>query len=119
MPESAAADATDGGAVYRVEILPTALDDMTSAVRYVVVTLHSPQSARDLARRLVSTADSLASFPYSHASCHPIRPLRHEYRRIMVGSYAMFCWVEEGSRTVTVARVIYARRVTGHTEGLY
>lgn len=110
MPESAATDAADGKAAYKVEILPAALDDMTSAVRYVASTLHSPQAARDLARRFTSAADSLNSFPYSLPIYHPIRPLMHEYRRIMVGSYVMFYWVEEDDRTVTVARVIYARR---------
>lgn len=41
----------------------------------------------------------------------------HEYRRVYIGDYAMFYWIDEPNRRVTVARVIYARRdLASHME---
>lgn len=95
---------------YQVDVLPVAMDDMVQAVRYVAVNLHSRKAAESLMRRLGDAAQALSSFPYSHPSYRPVRPLLHDYRRVMVGNYAMFYWVDDDKHTVTVARVIYARR---------
>ena len=40
----------------------------------------------------------------------PIRPLKHEYRKLRVRNYLVFYWVDEERKLVTVARMIYARR---------
>ena len=98
------------GMPYQVDILPVAMDDMVQAVRYIAVNLRSHKAAEDLMRRLADAAQGLSSFPYAHPSYRPVRPLRHDYRRVMVSNYAMFYWVDDDKRIVTVARVIYARR---------
>ena len=97
--------------MYKVEILPKAVGDMSTAVSYIAGELHSPHVAENLMMGLNVTIEGLAEFPYSHPAYNPIRPLRHEYRRIMVGNYGVFYWVDEQSQTVTVSRVIYAKRV--------
>ncbi|WP_207763389.1 type II toxin-antitoxin system RelE/ParE family toxin [Bifidobacterium margollesii] len=97
-------------AAYKVEILPKAVGDMSGAVSYIAGELHSPHAAEDLMSGLNAAIENLAEFPYSHPSYMPIRPLRHEYRRVMVGNYGVFYWVDEQAATVTVARVVYARR---------
>nr|WP_276310814.1 type II toxin-antitoxin system RelE/ParE family toxin [Bifidobacterium sp. SO4] len=96
--------------VYKVEILPKAVGDMSSAVAYIAGELQSPHAAERLMVGLNAAIEGLADFPYSHPSYIPIRPLRHEYRRVMVGNYGIFYWVDEPAKTVTVSRVIYARR---------
>ena len=65
------------------------------------------------AEDFVETADSLATFPYAHEAYIPIRPLKHEYRKVSVKNYLMFFWVEEETKVVTIARVIYAARDYG------
>ncbi|OZG60344.1 addiction module toxin, RelE/StbE family protein [Bifidobacterium myosotis] len=95
--------------MYKVEILPKAVGDMSAAVSYIAGELHSPHAAENLMMELSAAIDGLAEFPYSHPAYIPIRPLRREYRRIMVGNYGVFYWVDEEAKTVTVARVIYAR----------
>lgn len=96
--------------VYRVEILPKAVGDMGEAVSYVARELESPHAAERLAVQLNTAIENLAEYPYSHPAYVPIRPLTHEYRRIVVGNYAVFYWVDESDAVVTVARVIYAKR---------
>lgn len=63
-------------------------------------------------------AESLADMPRSHRAYVPVRPLEHEYRRVHVGGYAMFYWIDEPEKRVTVARVVYARRDLSRQIGL-
>ena len=61
----------------------------------------------------VARKDSVLSFPYAPPAYQPIRPLKHEYRKILVQNYLMFYWVDEEKKLVTVARVVYAKRDYG------
>ena len=48
---------------------------------------------------------------------HTQRPLRYEYRQLRVDNYLLLFTVSEEDETVTVARVLYARRdVDKHLE---
>lgn len=103
--------------MYEVEILPAAHDDMIDAVRYVAGELGMRHAAESLARDFATAAQSLADMPWTHRAYTPVRPLMHEYRRVYIGDYAMFYWIDEPNRRVTVARVIYARRdLASHME---
>ena len=74
-------------------------------------------AAEPLARDFTAAAQSLADLPWSHRAYPPVRTLTHEYRRVHIGDYAMFYWIDETNRRVTVARVIYARRdLASHVE---
>jgi plasmid stabilization system protein ParE len=104
--------------VYDVVVLPSALADMSDAVRYIATELGEPGTAERLADAFMAAADSLSEYPYSHRVYAPIRPLAQDYRRVAVGNYLMFYRVDERSRTVTVAAVMYARRdIATHLEG--
>lgn len=96
--------------MYKLEYLPSAVKDMTEIVRYISQKLQNPGAASSLADEMVQAADSLCEFPYAYPMHKTIRPLKHEYRRIIVQNYLMFYWVDEEQKTVTIARVIYARR---------
>lgn len=96
--------------MYELEILPRAVDDMTEIVRYISHELSNPASATALADELIETAENLCEFPYACPLHQTIRPLGHEYRRAIIRNYLMFYWVDEKSKTVTVARVIYGKR---------
>ena len=39
-----------------------------------------------------------------------IRPLTNEYRRLIVKNYTSFYYVDERTKVITVARVIYSKR---------
>lgn len=54
-------------------------------------------------------AQQAAQFPYSNGAYRPLHPLGKEYRKATVGNYLMFYWVEEDTKTVVIARVVYGR----------
>ena len=96
--------------MYRIEYLPAARQDMIEIVRYISQELQNPTAANQLAVELIEAGDGIPRFPYANPAYTPIRPLKHEYRKLLVQNYAMFYWVDEVEQLVTVARVIYARR---------
>lgn len=96
--------------MYDLEYLPLAHQDMVDIVRYISRELKNPAAAERLAADLIGKGDSLRPFPYAHPAHIPIRPLKHEYRKLLVQNYLMFYWVDEEKKLITVARVIYAKR---------
>ncbi len=96
--------------MYKLEYLPVALKDMLEIVRYISLELHNPDVANRLAVELVNAAESILTFPYVTPAYQPIRPLKHEYRKILVRNYLIFYWVNEERKLITVARVVYAKR---------
>lgn len=99
--------------MYQLEYLPAARRDMVEIVRYIAGELKNPIAAQRLAEELVKAGDSIPAFPYANPAYIPIRPLKHEYRKLLVQNYLMFYWVDEEKKLVTIARVIYARRDHG------
>lgn len=99
--------------MYRLEYLPIARKDMLEIVRYISQELQNPDAADRLAEALINAAEGVLKFPYASAVHQPIRPLKHEYRKILVQNFLVFYWVDEEKKLVTVARVIYAKRDYG------
>jgi len=96
--------------LYKLEFLPVARKDMIEIVQYVSQKLHSPEAANRLAMDFVNSAENVLDFPYATPVYHPIRSLKHEYRKIIVKNFTMFYWIDEENKTVTVARIVYAKR---------
>lgn len=96
--------------MVRLEFLPLARQDMVEIARYISQELKNPAAAQRLSTRLIETAEQLTDFPYLYAVYLPIRPLKREYRKAVVGNYCMFYYVDENEKIVTVARVIYGGR---------
>lgn len=99
--------------MYRLEYLPIARKDMLDIVKYISMELQNPDAANHLAVEMVDAAESLVTFPYTTPAYQLIRPLKHEYRKILVQNFLMFYWVDEEKKLVTVARVVYAKRNYG------
>ena len=100
--------------MYRLEYLPIARQDMIEIVRYIGKELQNQMAADQLATELIEAGDSILGFPYANPAYMPIRPLKHEYRKLLVQNYFMFYWVDEEKRLITVARVVYAKRDYEH-----
>ena len=96
--------------MYRIEYLPAARQDMIEIVRYISQELQNPTAANQLAMELIEAGDGILRFPYANPFYTPIRPLKHEYRKLLVQNYFIFYWVDEVEQLVTVARVVYAKR---------
>ena len=96
--------------MYKLEYLPVARKDMIEIVRYISRELCNPAAANQLALEMIDAGNSILKFPYAHPAYIPIRPLKREYRKLLVRNYMMFYWVDEAKKLVIVARVIYAKR---------
>ena len=96
--------------MYKVQFLPVAKNDLTEIAGYIALELGMPDAASRLAEKIVSSTERLSEFPYSCPVYSPIRPLKHEYRRLKVENYLLFYCVSENEKTVTVMRIIYAKR---------
>jgi len=96
--------------MYQLEYLPIAKQDMIDIVKYISEDLCNPSAAKHLADEMIEFADGLTTFPYKNAIHSIIKPLKHEYRRLIVKNYIMFYWVDEEQKKVVIARIIYARR---------
>ena len=99
--------------MYKLEYLPLALHDMVDIVKYINSELKNSVAADNLANEFVKSADALIDFPYSNPVYHPIRPLKKEYRKLLVNNFIMFYYVDETEKVITIARVIYAKRDYG------
>ena len=96
--------------VYDLEFLPVAQRDMSEIVRYISQELKNPNAAEILTEKLISAAESAREFPYAAPVYFPIRPVKYEYRKLIVQKYLIFYRVDEVKKKITVARVIYAKR---------
>ncbi len=96
--------------MYSVEYMPLAVQDMVEIVVYITRELNNPAAAERIAERLTEAGESLRDFPYAQPAYMPLRPLKHEYRKLLVENYMILYWVTETEKRVTIARVVYARR---------
>lgn len=96
--------------MYKLEYLPIARQDMIEIATYISRELNNPTAADSLAVELIEAGDRIPEFPYANPAYIPVRPLKHEYRKVLVRNYLMFYWIDEEKKMITVARVIYARR---------
>lgn len=94
---------------YAVAYLPAARRDLMDIVRYVAGELKNPEAAERLSNALIEGIGGLSVMPYRRPVCIPLKPLDHEFRSLRIENYLAFYWVDERERTVTVARVLYAR----------
>ncbi|MFR4251235.1 MAG: type II toxin-antitoxin system RelE/ParE family toxin [Christensenellales bacterium] len=94
--------------MYRIEYLPIAMQDLTEIAQYIMEALKNKTAAMKTMEKITDSIERLAQFPYANPVHMPIRPLKHEFRKLPVENYLVFYWVE--NNTVTVARVIYAKR---------
>ncbi|MCL2654416.1 MAG: type II toxin-antitoxin system RelE/ParE family toxin [Coriobacteriia bacterium] len=96
--------------MYEVFFLPLARQDLVEIVSYISHELGSPQAAQQLATEILAVTDKLAEFPYSHEAHSSEKPLKQEYRKLIIENYIAFYWVDEHAKQVTVARVLHGRR---------
>ena len=96
--------------MYSVEYMPLAVQDMVEIVVYITRELNNPSAAERIAEQLTKTGEILRDFPYAQPAYTPLRPLKHEYRKLLVENYMMLYWVTETEKRVTIARVVYARK---------
>lgn len=96
--------------MYTIEYLPIARRDMVDIAKYIGVKLANPDAAERLAEKMAESAEDLANMPYKCPMYIPVKPLKHEYCKLIVHNYIMFYWIDEDKKLVTIARVVYSGR---------
>ncbi len=96
--------------MYKLEYLPAALQDLTEIARYISHSLNNPHAANNLSEEIVERVNQLTEAPYANPSYISIKPLTHEYRKLLIKNWLALYWIDEYAKTVTVARIIYAKR---------
>ena len=92
--------------MYKLEYLPSAVADIVDVITYISQHLCPPQAAEKLMEAFGYATQQVAQFPHSNGAYRPLRPLGKEYRKATAGSYLMFYWVDEDTKTVVIARAI-------------
>lgn len=96
--------------MYSIGYLPIARRDMVDIAKYIGVKLANPDAAERLAEEMIEAAEKLTDMPYKCPVYTPVKPLKHEYRKLIIQKYIMFYWVDENKKLVTIARVVYSGR---------
>ena len=96
--------------MYQLKFLPIARQDMIEIARYISHEICNPTAAEKLTVEMIEAAERLTDFPYINTVHQTVKPLKNEYRKLLVKNYIMFYWIDEKEKKVTIARVLYARR---------
>lgn len=95
---------------YNIDYLDSAKSDLLEITTYISEILYSPASARKQIKNITDAVKRAAENPYMYPLHYPAEKLQHDYRKIPVGRYLVFYWVDEVRKSVTVARILYSRQ---------
>lgn len=95
---------------YKLVYLEQFRNDLKEIAVYITNELKSPQAAAKLVGNIISAAEGLKQFPYAQAVYVPIKPLKYEYRKLIVENHMLFYRIDETEKEVVITRIIYARR---------
>lgn len=95
--------------MYSLEILPIAKKDIDSIIYYITNILKNKTAAKKLARKFISSANSILIFPYGTSVYQPINKLKYEYRSVKIENFLMFYIINEEEKIITIVRVLYKK----------
>lgn len=75
---------------------------MSEIIKYIRDKLVNKQAAVRLSEPFVEAAERLSSFPYENPVYVPIRPLKEEYRKVIMENYLIFYYVKESAKIVVI-----------------
>ena len=96
--------------MYRLQYLPSAVQDIKDIILYISTELNNPDAASRLAMEFHNAEERIIAFPYANPQYLPLRPLKHEYRKLLIRNYIMIYWVNEAEQEIVISRVVYKRR---------
>lgn len=95
---------------YKVLIAQPAADDLKNIAAYIANELREPATAKKLADKVKEVVMSLSEMPERHSLVADEKLANQGIRKTMVDNYIVFYIVSKQYETVTVVRIIYARR---------
>ena len=95
---------------YRVEITPSAEQDLDAILTYLQEELTSPLAAEDFLEKVEACCGRLVEQPALYERCGNERLASRGYRRAVINHYVMIYRIEEEAKTVYVLRFFYGPR---------
>jgi len=93
---------------WRIEVSDAAHDDLRDIYSYIAFELRSPDSARNVLRRILTQIAALDEMPERFRP-YPREPLSSQGVRVMdVGNFCVYYLPKDGA--VSVGRVLYCKR---------
>ena len=96
--------------MYKIEYLQTAKDDMDTIVKYISDNLKNPTSAIKLVNDFIKEINNIVIFPYGNNEYLTYKKLKNKYRKAKVRNYLIFYIVNEQTKTIIIARVLYQKK---------
>ena len=96
--------------MYNIELSPTARNDFKKITQYIRDDLYNPEASGKFEENAGKKIKNLYTFPRMYTIHESVKPLKHEYRRFMIGNYIVFYTIDEKNNKISVVRVLYYRR---------
>jgi toxin ParE1/3/4 len=96
--------------MYEVQWTSLAKEDLISAIAYISDMLKASAAAEKLLNDIEKETAVLAENPYLFPLSHDEHLAHRGIRHVVVKNYMLFYTVNEDAGTVTIIRMLYARR---------
>ena len=96
--------------MYEVQWTSPAKEDLVCAVTYIADMLKAPLAAEKLLDDIEKETAVLADNPYLFSLSHDEYIATRGIRHVNVKNYMLFYTVNEDARTITIIRMLFARR---------
>lgn len=91
---------------YKVKFLDEAENDILRVASYISNELYNPNAATKLIKNMRKLANGLKEMPRRHPVYEAYAPLKQEFRKIVVGNYVMFYFINDNKKKVYIAFVM-------------
>ena len=95
---------------YKINLFAAVKTQIKEISAYIREQLHSPQSAKNVTLEIKSAIASLKTMP-ERITLVREEPWRSKgIRRMMAGNYAIYLWIDDVNRRVSIIAVLYGKR---------
>lgn len=96
--------------MYKLDISPKAVQDITNISSYISVQLHNPTAANKLIEQIHHSINLITEMPYMYPLCTLPKPTKYNYRKAVVKNYIIVYSVrEQPEKRVVISRIVYAK----------
>ena len=95
--------------MYKLEILPFAVEDITNIIHYISFDLKNITAAKQHRDLFMQSFDYILEFPYGCPSYKIKNRMNFEYRVYKVNNYLMFNTINRKEQKIIISRVLYQR----------
>ncbi len=95
---------------YPVYWTSLAQEDLASTITYLLDVRKAPTAAQNLLEDIEKETSVLSENPYNHPLTYDVWIAEKGIRHLLVKNYFIFYSLNENTKTITVIRMLYARR---------